>query len=107
MLVQIIPSEGTAMASGSGAIALLKRAPHPNAAKVFINWLLSKEGQTIWSRASLQPSARRDIPTDHIDDTIRIPDPKKLPYYTDNEEYLSKQPEQIKLAKEIFGHLIK
>jgi ABC-type Fe3+ transport system substrate-binding protein len=25
---------------------LLQNAPHPNAAKIFVNWLLSREGQT-------------------------------------------------------------
>jgi ABC-type Fe3+ transport system substrate-binding protein len=26
-------------------LSLLQNAPHPNAAKVFVNWLLSREGQ--------------------------------------------------------------
>jgi iron(III) transport system substrate-binding protein len=31
---------------GFGAVALMDKAPHPNAAIVYLNWLLSKEGQT-------------------------------------------------------------
>ncbi|MEK7214454.1 MAG: extracellular solute-binding protein, partial [Chloroflexota bacterium] len=41
---------------------LFKRAPHPNAAKIMANWLLTKEGQTIWSKALDQNSRRKDVP---------------------------------------------
>lgn len=34
-----------------GAVGLLKQAPHPNATKVAINWLLSWEGQIAFQSA--------------------------------------------------------
>jgi iron(III) transport system substrate-binding protein len=34
--------------AGFGMVTLFEKAPHPNAAKVYINWLLSKAGQTEW-----------------------------------------------------------
>src|SRR6266498_5883452 len=37
--------EGVGLSSSVGHIALLNRAPHPNAARVFINWFLSREAQ--------------------------------------------------------------
>ena len=37
--------EGGGLVQQFGTVALLNRAPHPNAAKVFINWLLSRKGQ--------------------------------------------------------------
>ncbi len=40
---------------------LYNKAPHPNAAKLFINWFLTKEGQTIWSKAVPINSARSDV----------------------------------------------
>ncbi len=43
-------------------LVLFNRAPHPNAAKLFINWLLTKEGQTAWSAAVKENSARTDVP---------------------------------------------
>ena len=43
-------------ASGS-AVWLLNRAPHPNAAKLFINWLLSREAQAAWAK-ELQTNSR-------------------------------------------------
>lgn len=35
--------------SGFGALGVVDKAPHPNAAAVYVNWLLSKEGQTAWA----------------------------------------------------------
>ncbi len=57
---------GLIRAGGSGCcISAFANAPHPNAAKLFVNWFLSKEGQTLThtlipniDRASL----RNDIP---------------------------------------------
>jgi iron(III) transport system substrate-binding protein len=55
--------EGFYASSGSGNIALIKGAAHPNAAKVFVNWLLSKEGQTVFTKALGQPTRRLDVDT--------------------------------------------
>jgi iron(III) transport system substrate-binding protein len=45
-----------------GFLAVPKKAPHPNAAKLFVNWMLSAEGQTAWSRISRENSRRLDVP---------------------------------------------
>lgn len=63
--------EGISISSAYGQVVLMKRAPHPNAAKVFINWLLSREGQTAFQKAVSLPedpkdSRRIDVPKDHI-----------------------------------------
>jgi ABC-type Fe3+ transport system substrate-binding protein len=42
-----------------GTVWLFKNAPNPNAAKLFINWLLSKEGQDNWMKLALQENSRR------------------------------------------------
>jgi iron(III) transport system substrate-binding protein len=62
--------------TGRGALALLNGGPHPNAAKVFVNWLVSREGQTIlqivlrvWGLDSL----REDVPKDNI-----LPDARRV-----------------------------
>lgn len=39
-----------------------KGGPHPNATKVFINWILSQEGQTVWGKAASVSSVRKDVP---------------------------------------------
>jgi iron(III) transport system substrate-binding protein len=58
-----VPKEGIYASSGSGNVAILRNAPHPNATKVFVNWLLSKEGQTIFTNAMGQPTRRFDVDT--------------------------------------------
>jgi len=55
--------EGYYAASGSGNVVLLKNPPHPNATKVFLNWLLSKDGQTALTKALGQPTRRLDVDT--------------------------------------------
>jgi iron(III) transport system substrate-binding protein len=63
--------EGAAVSPFNGTVSLINRAPHPNAAKVLINWLLSKEGQTavqqhLASEGNIRESLREDIPKDGI-----------------------------------------
>ena len=64
--------EGSAIYSGSnGTVALMNNAPHPNAAKVFINWLLSRDGQASFQKIMNTPdlvmeSLRLDISKDPI-----------------------------------------
>jgi iron(III) transport system substrate-binding protein len=49
----------------NGDLALFNRAPHPNAARVYINWLLSQEGQTLFVEATGYISNRLDVTTEH------------------------------------------
>ena len=57
---------GTHIGTGSGCIALLNRAPHPNAALVYLNWFLNRAAQTVWSKALNLQTRRLDVPLDHI-----------------------------------------
>lgn len=54
------------LTTGSGHISFFKNAPHPYAAKVYINWLLSREGQTAWQKYSGDNSLRTDISKDNL-----------------------------------------
>jgi iron(III) transport system substrate-binding protein len=55
--------EGGALEPGAFTLAWLDRSPHPNASKVFINWLLSREGQMAVQRdGGVNDSLRIDIP---------------------------------------------
>lgn len=44
------------LVSSAGLIALVKEAPHPNAARLLIDFILSEEGQTIMASAGYLPS---------------------------------------------------
>lgn len=58
--------------SGNSGLALVNNASNPNAARVFANWFLSREGQTVWQTVMntkvLEPSdsMRIDIPKDKV-----------------------------------------
>ncbi|HLY64364.1 MAG TPA: extracellular solute-binding protein [Chloroflexota bacterium] len=56
--------EGTDISPASGALSVFNNRPHPNAAKIYVNWLLSKEGQTSYAVAAGYISARLDVATD-------------------------------------------
>jgi iron(III) transport system substrate-binding protein len=54
--------EGEIMGGGSCCMAVMSKAPHPNATKLFVNWILSREGQIAWQKATEVNSLRADIP---------------------------------------------
>jgi ABC-type Fe3+ transport system substrate-binding protein len=60
--------EGIYMRATQGSLSVLGRPPHPNATKLVVNWLLSKEGQTQYQKAFLRIdpvfSLREDVPAD-------------------------------------------
>jgi iron(III) transport system substrate-binding protein len=57
------PREGLYASGGSGHLTIMKNPPHPNATKVFVNWLLGKEGQEVFSKAIGQGTRRLDVDT--------------------------------------------
>ncbi|HLQ22574.1 MAG TPA: hypothetical protein VK132_05175, partial [Gemmatimonadales bacterium] len=54
--------EAWRLSSGFGVVRLLSSPPHPNAATVLVNWLLSREGQRAWVANTDRPSRRLDVP---------------------------------------------
>jgi ABC-type Fe3+ transport system substrate-binding protein len=60
--------EGTFVSVGNGGPVAIKNAPHPNAAKVFINWILSREGQQVYGKAFGQATRRLDVDTTWMTD---------------------------------------
>ncbi|HEY7555429.1 MAG TPA: extracellular solute-binding protein [Candidatus Binatia bacterium] len=68
--------EGAFVGPSQGGVNLFKNAPHPNAAKVAINWLLSREGQDTYQKVYAQlhdvrQSMREDISMDAIPPNYR------------------------------------
>jgi iron(III) transport system substrate-binding protein len=94
--------EGSNLNAGFGTVVLINRAPHPNAAKVYLNWLLSKEGQTDWTMGSGYPSRRLDVPRDHLD-PLKLPKDGVAYQKQYKEEYTRLQDE----VNEFVGRLLK
>jgi ABC-type glycerol-3-phosphate transport system substrate-binding protein len=64
--------EGGGLVQNFGTLVLMNKAPHPNAAKVFINWLLSRKGQTALQKevakagGNVPDSLRIDVSKDDV-----------------------------------------
>jgi iron(III) transport system substrate-binding protein len=75
---------GILRASGSGCcISAFANAPHPNAAKLFANWFLTKEGQTAIHTTIpnlARSSLRNDIPFGKVEKDHRRTPGKKYAY---------------------------
>jgi iron(III) transport system substrate-binding protein len=83
---------------GFGSFGVLNRRPHPNAAKAYINLLLSKEGQLSWVTHSGGRNSRRlDVPLGDPDFTIK---PSQKYVQAQSEKMLVQRQAVIKLAKE-------
>lgn len=46
----------------SQSLTMLSKAPHPNAARLFINWFLSADGLKIFAESASQVTRRKDVP---------------------------------------------
>jgi ABC-type Fe3+ transport system substrate-binding protein len=98
--------EGAYITAGSGGVALVNKAPHPNAAKVGLNWVLSREGQIAYQRIFTEgndgpDSLRIDIPKDKVPRGNRRPeaDPNRYPL-VDRAEWMDQEPIR-KFIKEV------
>lgn len=78
-LNQFLPGslkEGSSVTAYNGTLSYFNRAPHPNAAKVAVNWLLSREGQATWldsnqKTGGLYDSLREDISKEKVSERAR------------------------------------
>jgi ABC-type Fe3+ transport system substrate-binding protein len=75
---------------------LPSQPPHPNAVRVFVNWLLSREGQISFQRVAntannSEESLRTDIPKDVVRSEVRRLDGVKY-VLVDKPEYIDMAP---------------
>jgi iron(III) transport system substrate-binding protein len=96
--------EGAHISSGGGSLGLIKGGPHPNAAKVFINWFLSRRGQIALQKYEDlynedPPNSRRiDIPKDMLPSTSRLVEGRR--YFDFSDPKYSDMTPIFQLAKE-------
>jgi len=100
--------EGTYTSSGSGALSVIKNSAHPAATKIFVNWLLGKEGQEAYGKAMGQATRRLDVDTKWLvefgtrasKDFLSVEENQKRE--NSSEEVLTQLwPKAIKLANEL------
>ncbi|MBI4331029.1 MAG: extracellular solute-binding protein [Chloroflexi bacterium] len=92
--------EGTFVQSGGGGFSIAARLVHPNAARVFVNWLLTREGQTVFARSFGSPSLRTDVPTEGIH-PILLPQPGETLFLDDEEMIHFRTEQMVNIAKDV------
>lgn len=92
-------SEPLSAGASAGAIGVASEPANPNATKVFINWLLSREGQSQLARSFLCASMRIDASIEGINPMF-IPQPGQKLYW-DTEEMIQGKGRLMKLNKDI------
>ncbi|HLY66733.1 MAG TPA: ABC transporter substrate-binding protein, partial [Chloroflexota bacterium] len=94
--------DAASLSTGAGGVNIINRAPHPNAAKVFVNWLLSRDTQAKVASITKSNSRRLDVPPvdpssaadpAHIDDY--------LPFANQREDFLPYKQQMLKLSNEL------
>ena len=76
----------------ASAITFLNKAPHPNAAKVFINWFLSRRGQIVYQEShGDRDSLRTDIPKDKVPAAQRRVSGRKY-FFVEGPEFIDVKP---------------
>ena len=95
--------EGAPLGSGSVNLYAFDNEPHPNASKLLVNWLLSREAQDIIMKTSGFPSMRTDISKAGYDPSL-LPGPNDALL---GEDFKITAGEMQKVAMDIFKNLIK
>jgi iron(III) transport system substrate-binding protein len=91
-------------AGGTGSLSIFNRAAHPNAAKLFINWWLSREGQVVAQRSNpLDQSLRIDIPNDDIKPETRRQPGVEYSFIDARPEVVANENEMLTFMKQVLG----
>lgn len=97
--------EGGNIVPGSGCVEISARPSHPNAAIVYLNWLLTPEGQLTFNKPTGNPPIRLDVPLEGFD-PINVARPSDRAFLAD-EVFFQTQGEAMSAAREIFGSLLR
>jgi len=93
--------EGGTLTSGGGTLSFIDKAPHPSAAKVCVNWLLSREGQSEFQKRDGTDSLRTDILKHNV-----LPENRRVDgvdYFDGDDAKFSDRRPADKLLNEIFS----
>ena len=68
--IKVLAFPDAPIVGNPNTIAVVKAAPHPNAALVFMNWFMSKEGQEVINKTQGTSGLRRDVPS-YVPDALK------------------------------------
>ncbi len=95
-LVSLSDVPASASSGGGGLMALANRAPHPNAARVFVNWMASKEGLEVYSRTNEVATTRNDIDEKSYLPAQKIPRPGVNYFDNSNFKFVTTTRERVR-----------
>ena len=91
------------LTGGFGIVKLPKGMPHPNAAVVFVNWIMSQPGHIAYASAMLETSTRTDAQIPDVPDYVNPkPGAKYLDQYAED-WYKNERPKLGKALVEALG----
>ena len=97
------PDMPPALTGSPWLLALMNQAPHPNAARVFVNWIVSKEGLEIYARAEGRAALRTDTDESFLSAEEKLKDGIKY-FDTYDWQFTVTEKEKIRLRlKELLG----
>jgi iron(III) transport system substrate-binding protein len=79
VVLQNRPEAPGMVTAGFGMLAMLEPAPHPAAARLFMNWIAGREGSEVYNRAQVNGSVRTDVDNAWMPD-FALPKPG-VPYF--------------------------
>ncbi len=90
--------------AGYGLVALVNRAPHPNAAKLFVNWVAMREGNEVYNRAQVAASTRADLDNSWVPDyVVANPGEEYVDTYAWDWMAQTRTPEHLERLKRLTG----
>lgn len=82
-----------------GVVGVPRIIARPGAARVFVNWLLSQEGQSVFAKNTGNPSLRLDVSTEGIE-PIFLPSPDEKLFF-DSEEQIIFRGQMLEVARDV------
>ncbi|MGE0744645.1 MAG: ABC transporter substrate-binding protein [Rhodospirillales bacterium] len=69
---RLYPADGPGSVTGGfSVVMMIKNAPHPAAAQLFVNWFGSKEAQTIYEAQMMETTMRTDVTGTNLPEYVR------------------------------------
>jgi iron(III) transport system substrate-binding protein len=94
------PKEGSHMSIQG--MDILTGGPHPNAAKLFVNWFYTLEGQLLYAPNNRAISVRKDVPQDYIPPEVRYTEGSPFMVASPEDLTAERTRELLNLARQIF-----
>lgn len=93
-------AEESNITTGIGAVSQMNSAPHPKAAGLFLNWILTRDGQNLFAKLANHASRRVDVNNEWLPAILKTQPGVK--YFIGDESDKLEAGKQIEIMKDIF-----